>query len=425
MDQQANNWIFRNVTLEKTDSLVDLEIRDGKIAAIGSGLSGEGCQVLDVAGMLGSPLFIDPHHHLDCAFLIEPANQSGTLEEAIETNARLKATRPDRDIYEKACKALEQALPNGTGWMRSHGDIDSVSGLKLLYPVLEAKEKFRGLVDVQIVAFPQLGLVADPESYELMREAMRNGANIVGGMPHAEASLQDAARHVELVFQIAEEFDADIDMHVDETDNPNSHTLELVAEATIRHGYQQRVTASHCCALAAYPDEYARVVIEKVAAAQLNVITNPLVNLYLQGRADPQPVRRGITRVKELLQAGVNVACGSDDINNLFFPFGRMDMLEVAMVTSLAAHLTRPEEFQIAFDMPRRRAAQALRLEGYDLSIGNPANIVFLQAENALEALRLQPVERIVVRNGQLVSQRRQELYTFMGPAAPSGSGRF
>ena len=288
-------------------------------------------------------------------------------------------------------------------------------GLKLLYPVLEAKEKFRGLVDVQIVAFPQLGLVADPKSYELMREAMRSGANIVGGMPHAEASLQDAARHVELVFQIAEEFDAGIDMHVDETDDPNSHTLELVAEATIRHAYQQRVTASHCCALAAYPDEYAQRVIEKVAAAQMNVITNPLVNLYLQGRADPQPVRRGITRVKELLQAGVNVTCGSDDINNLFFPFGRMDMLEVAMVTSLAAHLTRPDEIQTAFDMPRQRAAQALRLDGYDLSVGNQANIVFLAAENALEALRLQPVERIVIRNGRLVSRRWQELHTVTG----------
>jgi cytosine/creatinine deaminase len=414
MDQQGNNWIFRNARLERTDSPVDLVVRDGRIAAIGPNLTAEGCQVLEVAGMLGSPLFIDPHHHLDCAFLIEPANQSGTLEEAIETNARIKSTRPEKDIYEKACNALQQALPNGTGWMRSHGDIDSVSGLKLLYPVLEAKEKFHGLVDVQIVAFPQLGLVADPGSYELMREAMRSGASIVGGMPHAEATLQDSVRHVELAFQIAEEFGADIDMHVDETDDPNSHTLELVAEATIRHGYQRRVTASHCCALAAYPDEYARSVIEKVAMAQMNVITNPLVNLYLQGRSDPQPVRRGITRVKELLQAGVNVTCGSDDIHNIFFPFGRMDMLEVAMVTSLAAHLTRPEEFQIAFDMPRQRAAQTLRLENYELKEGNPANIVFLAAEDALDALRKQPVERIVVRNGELVSRRWQELQGVM-----------
>jgi len=162
-----------------------------------------------------------------------------------------------------------------------------------------------------------------------------------------------------------------------------------------------------------------------VAAAQMNVITNPLVNLYLQGRADQQPVRRGITRVKELLQAGVNVSCGSDDINNLFFPFGRRDMLEVAMTTSLAAHLTRPEEIQTAFEMPRQRAAQTLRLEGYDLRAGNPANIVFLAAENALEALRLQPVERMVVRNGRLVSRRWQESQRVTLSTDPSGSARF
>ena len=410
MDEQEGHWIIRNARLETSDRLVDLEIRDGVIARIDPSLASPGYPELDVAGMLASPLFIDPHHHLDCAYLIEPTNQSGTLEEAIETNACIKANRLDSEIFEKACTALGQALQNGTGWIRNHGDIDSVSGLKLLYPVLKAKEKYRGLVEIQMVAFPQLGLVADPESYELLREAMRSGANVVGGMPHAEASLEDAARHVELIFQIAEEFDADIDMHVDETDDPNSCTLELVADATIRHGYQGRVTASHCCALAAYPDSYAARVIEKVAAARMNVITNPLVNLYLQGRSDPQPVRRGITRVKELLRAGVNVICGSDDINNIFFPFGRMDMLEVAMVTSLAAHLTRPEEIQIAFDMPRRGAAQALRLERYGLKAGNPADIVFLAAENALEALRLQPVERIVVCNGRLVSRRRQDV---------------
>jgi cytosine deaminase len=418
MDEREDHWIIRKARLDDSDRLVgsdrlvDLEIRDGKIATISPDLANPGCPEMDVAGMLASPLFIDPHHHLDCAFLIEPANQSGTLEEAIDTNARIKASRLDDEIYIKACTALEQALQNGTGWIRNHGDIDSTSGLKLLYPVLQAKEKYRGLVDVQMVAFPQLGLVADPVSYDLLREAMRSGANVVGGMPHAEACLEDAAWHVELVFQIAEEFDADIDMHVDESDDPNSRTLELVADATIRHGYQGRVTASHCCALAAYPDAYAWRVIEKVAAARMNVITNPLVNLYLQGRSDPQPVRRGITRVKELLQAGVNVACGSDDINNIFFPFGRMDMLEVAMVTSLTAHLTRPEEIQIAFDMPRLHASQALRLERYGILEGYPANIVFLAAGDALEALRLQPVDRIVFRNGRLVSRRRQEVQT-------------
>jgi len=302
------------------------------------------------------------------------------------------------------------ALQNGTGWLRSHTDIDSVSKLKMLAPIVAAKEKFQGLVEVQIVAFPQLGLVADPESPELMRRAMREGTTVVGGMPHAEASLEDGARHIEIAFQVAEEFDADIDMHIDETDDPASRTLELLAAATIRHAYQGRVTAGHCCALSAYPDDYARHVIDQVAEARISVITNPLVNLYLQGRGDPQPVRRGITRVKELLEAGVNVACGSDDISNLFFPFGRMDMLEVAMFTSVTAHLTRPEEIRVAFNMPRLHAAKALNLQDYGIMVGAPANLVFLAATSPQQALQLQPIKRLVVRNGKLVSSRQENL---------------
>ena len=404
------NWLFRNVILENSASPVDIAIRHGRVAEIGPGLAAGGSRVVNASGMLASPLFIDPHHHLDCAFLSDPPNLSGTLEEAIRINARLKISRSDEDIFEKACRALQMALQNGTGWMRSHTDIDSVAKLKLLHPVLDAKEKFRGLVDVQIVAFPQLGLVADPASVQLMRLAMRQGADVVGGMPHAEAAPEAAARHIEIAFQIAEEFNADIDMHVDETDDPASRTLELLAEVTIRHGYQERVTAGHCCALAAYPDDYARRVIEKVAQAQITVITNPLINLYLQGRQDSQPVRRGITRVKELLEAGVNVTCGSDDISNLFFPFGRMDMLEVAMVTSVVSHLTRPEQIQAAFDMPRWHAAKCLNLQDYGIMVGAPANIVFLAANNAREALQLQPVKRLVVRNGNLVSSRDERI---------------
>jgi cytosine deaminase len=354
-------------------------------------------------------LFIDPHHHLDCAYLDEYVNLSGTLDEAIEINARIKNERPADEIFIKACRALTEALGNGTGWIRNHVDVDSVSGLKLLYPILQAKEKFAGVVDVQIVCFPQLGLVRDPESVPWMREAMLQGADVVGGMPHAEANREDAQKHIDIAFEIAKEFDADIDMHIDETDDPNSRTLELLAETTIREGYQGRVIAGHCCALAAYPDQYASRVIQKVAEAQISVVTNPMINLYLQGRGDLQPVRRGITRVKELLAEGVNVTCGLDDIRNIFFPFGRMDMLEVAMITALTAHLSTPDEIQTAFDMPRERAANALRLEDYGLEVGKPANFALIEATNAQDALRLQPNRRYVVREGQILVEAKVE----------------
>jgi cytosine deaminase len=399
--------VFRKILLEGHDTHLDIGIRAGLIAAIGNDLPApeNHANDIDASGLLASPLFIDPHHHLDCAYLDEYVNHSGTLEEAIQINARIKDSRPAEEIYNKACRALTEALAHGTGWIRNHVDVDSVPGLKLLHPIVEAKEKFADLVDVQIVCFPQLGLVRDPESVPWMRKSMLQGADVVGGMPHTEASRVDAQKHIDIVFEIAKEYDADVDMHIDETDDPNSRTLELLAETTIREGYQGRVIAGHCCALAAYPDDYAKQVIEKVAEAEITVVTNPMINLYLQGRGDSQPVRRGITRVKELLAAGVNVSCGLDDVKNIFFPFGRMDMLEVAMVTALTAHLSTPGEIQTAFDMPRWYAAKALRLAKYSLEIGNPANFTLIDAANAQDALRLQPSRRYVVRGGRILAE--------------------
>lgn len=400
--------VFRNLLLEDRDTRLDVGVQAGLITAIGKDLPApeNTSNDIDASGLFASPLFIDPHHHLDCAYLDEYVNHSGTLEEAIQINARIKDARPADEIYNKACRALTEALSHGTGWIRNHVDVDSVSGLKLLHPIVEAKEKFAGLVDVQIVCFPQLGLVRDPESIPWMRESMQQGADVVGGMPHAESSREDAQKHIDIAFEIAKEFDADVDMHIDETDDSRSRTLELLAETTIREGYQGRVIAGHCCALAAYPDDYARRVIKKVAEAEITVVTNPMINLYLQGRGDSQPVRRGITRVKELLAAGVNVSCGLDDIKNIFFPFGRMDMLEVAMVTALTAHLSTPDEIQTAFDMPRWRAAKALRLSEYGLEMGNPANFTLIEAVDAQDALRLQPARRYVVRGGRILAEK-------------------
>lgn len=406
--------VIRCARLEDRAGPVDIAIRDGIIAAIDASYSGPARQEIEAGGLLASPPFIDAHHHLDCAFLCEQVNHSGTLEEAIAINARIKHGRSPVELFEKACRALDEALIHGTGWLRSHGDIDSVSGLKLMYPILEAKEKYRGIVDVEFVTFPQLGLVCDPASIDYMRAAMQEGADVVGGMPHAEATLEDAARHIDICFEIAKEFDADIDMHVDETDDPNSRTLELLAEATIREGYQGRVTAGHCCSLSAQPDDYARRVIDKVAEAQINVVTNPLVNLYLQGRRDSQPVRRGITRVKELLEAGVNVACGLDDVKNIFFPYGRMDMLEVAMVTSITAHLTTPEQVQAAFDMPRCRAARLMNLPDYGIRVGGPADLVLFKVDDAQDALRLHPPRRYVIRSGCVVAETIQESQLYL-----------
>lgn len=212
------------------------------------------------------------------------------------------------------------AVAHGTLWMRNHVDIDQVAGLKLLDAICAVRDRFTDVIDIQIVAFPQLGLARNPEAVDLMWQALERGATVVGGMPHGERDMADAARHIETAFEIAQAHDADIDMHIDETDDPYWHTLELLADKTLAAGYQGRVSAGHCCAMAGWDDALAGRVIAKVRQAQINVCANSPVNLLLQGRGDRQPVRRGITRVRERLEAGVNVTCGQDDMMNMFYP---------------------------------------------------------------------------------------------------------
>ena len=262
-------------------------------------------------------------------------------------------------------------------------DVDSIAGMKHLNAVLELREAYRGVVDIQIVACMEYPLTAEPEAAFWLGRAVEAGADLVGGIPEVEPDTQAKIRHIQMVFDVAQRYGVDIDMHIDETADPNCRTLELLADATIQHSYQGRVTAGHCCALSAYDSDYAQKVIEKVALARIHVITNPLTNLYIQGRNAGTPTWRGITRVKELLAAGVNVSCGLDDNSNFFLPFGKMNMLEVALFTSLAAQMTTPEQLQTVFDMPRQRAARILGLQDYGFAVGKPADFIILPVDNS------------------------------------------
>jgi len=396
--------VIRNARLDTTGDPVEIGIKDGLIAAVAPQGLPAGVQEIDAAGCMASPALINPHFHLENALLYSRGiNQSGTLREAIRLYAGIKREMTQEDIVSRAGHALRLAIRSGTLWLRNHVDIDPVGGLRLLEGIAAARRRFADLIDIQIVAFPQLGLRRNPEAVDLMWEAMGKGADVVGGMPHGEADMDDAARHIEIAFEIARAFDADIDMHVDETDDPYWHTLELLADQTIQNGWQGRVTAGHCCAMAAWDDALAERVIEKLVRSDLNIITNAPVNLLLQGRGDRQPVRRGITRVRQLLEAGVNVACGQDDLQNMFYPYGNMDMLEVAMIVGHAAHLSSRTEIQAAFDMPRYRAARVLRLEHYGIQPGVPANLVLLDAVNPLDALSRHPDRRCVIRQGKVL----------------------
>ncbi len=283
------------------------------------------------------------------------------------------------------------AILNGTLRMRTHVDVDTVGGMKPLKGILALREKYKDVMDLQIIAFPQEGIIKDPGCEQLMWDAMEIGADIVGGMPAQEDSPEDSKKHIEICFDIAEKYNADIDMHIDETDDPFYRTLEMLADETIKRGWEGRVTAGHTCALAAYDDHYANFVIQKVKLAKINVITNPVTNLMLQGRHDKQPIRRGITRVKELLDAGVNMSFGQDCIKDTFYPFGNADMLQVGLITAHAAQMSLPQEIEIIFDMITYNAAKILRINNYGIEVGNDGDFVILNTDNVKDAIRLQP----------------------------------
>lgn len=409
MSPQTVDLVFRRVRLDGKGEMLDVAVRDGSICALGVnlGVAAEPGRDIPCNGMLLTPPFVDAHQHLDCAFMLDKVNQSGTLSEAVEIFTELKRRRPVKVVKELAERAITEALFNGTTFIRSYVDVDSIAGLKYLHPILELREAYSGLVDIQIVACMEYSLAQEPEAEQYLRAAMDEGADLVGGIPEVEPTPEDSRRHIQMIFDVAKSYDVGIDMHIDESEDPHTRTLEMLADQTMREGYHGRVAAGHACALAVYDDAYAQRVIEKVAEAGVHVVTNPLTNLYIQGRRDGTPVWRGITRVKELLRAGVNVACGLDDIRNLFLPYGRMNMMEVALFTSLTAHMTTPEEMEETFDMPRYNAAEILGLDDYGVAVGKPADLLLLPVDNPLDALRLQPLPRYVVRGGQIVAENQ------------------
>lgn len=399
--------LIKNARIFGEPDLRDIAIDDGEIINVGE-VENTAENKLDVGGRLISPSFVDPHIHLDKVLIADdlPPNESGELDEAIELIWDRKEKYTVDDVKERAKAVMKWAISNGTMKMRTSVDVDTIGELTPLEGVVSAREEMEEDLDLQIVAFPQEGIVRDPGTEDLMRKAMEQGADLVGGMPHHEKTHEEAEEHVKIAFDIAEEFDADLDMHVDETDDPNSRTLEIVADETIERGYEGRVTAGHTCALAAYPDDYAENVIEKVKRADIHMVTNPATNLVIQGREDDQPIRRGITRVKELLDAGINVSFGQDCVKDAFYPFGQADMLEVALITAHAAQLTTRDEIQEVYRMMTENAAQIMDIEDdYGIEEGNSADLVVVDAPTPVEAIRLQPCRRWVIRDGEVIVQ--------------------
>jgi cytosine deaminase len=399
--------ILRRARIEDRDGLFDIGLADGRIVDVAPAIATETEREIDVDGRLVSPAFVEPHIHLDKVGVLPmlPPNESGTLAEAIRLLHQTKRAASVDQVAERAGRIIRQAVMAGTTTIRSHVDIDTIGGLRPLEGVVRARAEHTDLCDIQIVAFPQEGIERDPGTEELMREAMRAGADVVGGMPHWEADREASRRHIEFCLDLAVEHDAAVDMHVDETDDPRSKTLELLIDAAEARGWGPRTNAGHCCAMAAWDDDYAAGIIRRLAETDVSIVTNPCTNLLLQGREDSEPRRRGIPRVKELLAAGVRMGVGQDCVEDAFYPFGAADQLQVALILAHAAQLSEPADIRQALRMPRAGAAGIVGVEGYGVAAGCRGDLVVLDAATPEEALRLQAPRRWVLRAGRVVAE--------------------
>jgi len=398
-------WALQGARLASGD-LVDIVVEGELIHDTAAGSAAAVSDRIDCADKLVLPAFIDSHVHLDKALIRDDLREhDGTLAGAIGAIHERKRRYSVEDVRSRARAVIEESVRLGTTRLRSHVDVDTIGGLTPLEGVMAAAADCSDIAEVRTVAFPQEGLLRDPGALDLMEAALEMGADVVGGMPHWEADEAAQREHVRLCFELAQRFDRDVDMHVDETDDGNVRTLEMVADEALRLNFTGRVCAGHVCSLAAADHEYAERVIDKCLRAGISIAANPVTNLVLQGRGDRGLVRRGMTRVAELRAAGVNVLFGQDCVKDGFYPFGRGSMLEVALISAHAAHLTSKDDLAYALEAVTKAPAISWRLEDYGLRRGARADLQILPVPSWPEALRLQPPPEKVWFGGRLVAE--------------------
>jgi cytosine/creatinine deaminase len=384
------------------DGLRDLGVRDGRWAAPEL----DAREVVHLDGALVTPPLVEPHIHLDAVLTVgEPRhNATGSLFEGISIWAERARSLSVEDVKSRVLKVLRWQLACGVQHVRSHVDVCDPE-LRALRALVELRQEVSDQMDLQLVAFPQQGMLSFDGGVELMRRAVAMGADVVGGIPHFELTREMGVESVKLAFALAAEHGLRVDIHCDETDDDHSRFIEVMVAETIRLGLAGRVTASHTTAMHSYNNAYANRLVPNIARAGLHMVTNPLDNSVLQGRFDGYPVRRGHTRVKELMAAGVNVCIGHDSVMDPWYPLGHGDPLQAAFVLAHYGQMSGADELRRLVDMITVNPARALGLEGYGLAEGSPAGLVVFDAPGELDVLRLLPRRRLVLRAGRVVAR--------------------
>jgi cytosine deaminase len=422
MPMQMQDLLLRNVALPDGRAGVDVLVREGRIAAVGPALPApQGIPTLDGGGWLLSPPFVDAHFHMDSTLSHgQPrVNLSGTLLEGISLWGELKPLLTQEALVERALRYCDWAVARGLLAIRSHVDICDPR-LLAVEALLHVKRQVAPYLDLQLVAFPQDGVLRCPGAFENLKRALDLGVDVVGGIPHFERTMADGAESVRLLCELAAERGLRVDMHCDESDDPLSRHVETLAQQAHRLGLHGRVTGSHLTSMHSMDNYYVSKLLPLMAEAGLHAVANPLINIMLQGRHDTYPKRRGMTRVPELLAAGVNVGFGHDCVMDPWYPLGSADMLEVAAMGLHVAQLGSVAGQRACFDAVTVNNARILGLEGYGLEPGCRGDFVLLQARSPQEAIRLRAPRLLVVRGGRVLARAPVQAVELELPGRPA-----
>lgn len=400
--------IIRNARLRNKDELTDIGIKDGKFKLIEKSIHDKSINEIDAKGNLVSAPFIESHVHLDSALTAgNPRyNKSGTLLEGIEVWSEYKENLTKKDIKENAIETVKWLIANGVLKIRTHADSTEPS-LITLKALLEVKEEMKDYVDIEIVAFPQDGIFTLNKGDKLLEEAIKLGADAVGGIPQVEFTREDGIKQIDFIFNLAKKYNKLVDIHTDETGDSQSRFTEVVAKYALESDMKNRVTASHTTAMHNYDNDYAAKLISLIKRSEMNIVTNPFSNSMLQNRLDGYPRKRGHTRVDQLLDSGVNVSIGSDNIMDPFNPLGTGSMLQAIHFLSHTGHLSGKEDMKKLFDMITNNAAITFNDKDYGIDISNSADLIILDAKDEKEAIRLNSERLYVIRKGKVILETK------------------
>ncbi|MBT1180340.1 cytosine deaminase [Bifidobacterium vespertilionis] len=401
--------LIRNVHIENSPDSSDIRVENGLIAGIGPNLVPQASDtVIDGRGGVALPPFVDPHVHLDAALTAgEPEwNETGTLFDGIRIWSERKKSLSVEDVKARARRTLEMMASHGIQYVRTHVDVTDPD-LTALHAMLEVRDEVEPFMSLQIVAFPQEGILSFPGGKSLMERAVREGADVVGGIPHFEFNRDYGVESLRFLVDLAERYGRLVDVHCDEIDDPSSRNLEVLATLALETGLGSKVTASHTTAMGSYNDAYTYKLFRLLKMSRINFVSNPLVNMHLGGRFDTYPKRRGLTRVKELSEAGVNVAFGEDDIRDPWSPLGAGNMLDAVHMGVYAAQLMGYGQIMDSYRYATVNGAKALNVpeDEYGIAVGRPASLIVLDAPDFYNALNEHAEVLYSIRRGRVIAE--------------------